>query len=314
MTVPQLHVGAGTTLGPLTLFPVWTDAPGELGISTGTRTTIEVSELASGPQVGKLTVTNRGPRPALLLEGELLEGGHQHRVSARDVILGAGESRDIETYCVEQGRWGGDTGHGRSARRAPMNVRAELHRAEPGTGQGNNRQGRIWERVSRFQGMNASSATGSLVDHLNASAARPVLTTDALPSPIEGQRGIIAGLGGQALMLEVFGTHTLFLRHYRQLVEAAVMDIQLLGRSLPHTATPGQAARDLAARVMSATLPPFGQDRVTVRNHGTLSSQPLLFQTPDQALSGVSIVLPKRGPVIAHLSAWNTRHPVMAGA
>lgn len=75
MKVPQLHVGAGTSLGPLSIFPVWTSDPGSLGISTGTHAKVAVTELASGAQVSRLTVTNNGPHPALLLEGELLEGG-----------------------------------------------------------------------------------------------------------------------------------------------------------------------------------------------------------------------------------------------
>src|SRR5689334_753845 len=98
MKVQQLHVGAGTALGPLTVFPVWTEGAGGLGISTGTHADVAVTELASGAQVPRLTVTNNGPRPALLLEGELLEGGQQHRTCARDVVLGPGETRDIDTY------------------------------------------------------------------------------------------------------------------------------------------------------------------------------------------------------------------------
>lgn len=101
MKAQQLHVGVGTALGPLTIFPVWTGGAGELGISTGTHADVAVTELAGGPQVAKLTVTNNGARAALLLEGELLEGGQQHRTCARDVLLGPGETRDIDTYCVE---------------------------------------------------------------------------------------------------------------------------------------------------------------------------------------------------------------------
>ena len=127
MKVPQLHVGAGSRLGPLSIFPVWTSGSGSLGISTGTHADVAVTELASGAQVARLTVTNNGPHPALLLEGELLEGGQQHRTCARDVVLGPGETRDIDTFCVEAGRWeAGETSHRRQARRAPLNVWSEL--------------------------------------------------------------------------------------------------------------------------------------------------------------------------------------------
>ncbi|UYY80394.1 hypothetical protein OIT41_13790 [Arthrobacter sp. YA7-1] len=307
MTIPQLHIGAGTQLGSLTLFPVWTNASGQLGISTGTGSHLEVTELASGPQVGKLSISNHGITPALLLEGELLEGGHQHRICARDVILGAGESREVETFCVERGRWGsGNTSHNRAARRAPLSVRAELHSPQSG-----NRQGRIWERVSRHQGVNASSPTGSLVDLLNASNSVPTSRRYELPRPLEGQRGAAFGIGGEVLMIEIFGTHSLFLRHYRQVSQAIAMDLQLL-TALPEVATPGQHVRRLATELTAMNIAPFGHDIFTIRDHGGLASEPVALQNEHRAFGGIRVARPKRAPQFAHLSVWNTEHPVMS--
>lgn len=81
MKVPQLHVGAGSRLGPLSIFPVWTSGSGSLGISTGTHADVAVTELASGAQVTRLTVTNNGPHPALLLEDEPQTSAPQPRTS-----------------------------------------------------------------------------------------------------------------------------------------------------------------------------------------------------------------------------------------
>lgn len=53
------------------------------------------------------------------------------------------------------------------------------------------------------------------------------MTADA-PAPLDGQRGVVIGLGTQPLLQEVFGTHTLFRRHYRQLVDSALLDLELL--------------------------------------------------------------------------------------
>jgi hypothetical protein len=63
MKVQQLHVGAGTALGPLTIFPVWTGGAGELGISTGTHADVAVTELASGPQVRPAHRHQQRPAP-----------------------------------------------------------------------------------------------------------------------------------------------------------------------------------------------------------------------------------------------------------
>ncbi|MCG2620863.1 hypothetical protein LVY72_02920 [Arthrobacter sp. I2-34] len=295
MKIGQLHIGSGKQVGPLTLFPVWAERRGAVGLATGAAANLEVTELTSGPTVNKLTVTNKDTKPVLLLEGELLEGGHQHRVCARDVILPAGETRDVDTYCVEQGRWGGASSHGRSARRAPLNVRAELNR--PGRGAGT--QSRVWERVSRFEGLNTRSSTGSLVDHLDA-GTRPGVGLKSLPRPIDGQRGVVIAFGGQALMLELFGRPDLFAAHYRSLVEAAWLDIQLNAGSMRPVPTKAQSARDLAVRVMELDLPQLTENFEA--NLGPVT------------VNGVC-ASPKLGmlPGVAHLGAWDTRHPMMAG-
>ncbi|QCB98563.1 hypothetical protein E5206_17980 [Arthrobacter sp. PAMC25564] len=316
MKVPQLHVGAGSRLGPLSIFPVWTSGSGSLGISTGKHADVAVTELASGAQVARLTVTNNGPHPALLLEGELLEGGQQHRTCARDVVLGPGETRDIDTFCVEAGRWeAGETSHRRQARRAPLNVRSELANGLNGE-RGGNRQGRIWERVSRFDAARGASATSSLLDHLdqfNKGSRNRFDAADA-PAALEGQRGVVIGLGQQPLLLEVFGTHTLFRRHYRQLIESALLDLELLPpQALGSGPMPGQRARDFAARIQALDFGTFdgGPAAVEVRNHGALRSRNVSRAAGTVSAAGIAVELPTRRPQLAHLTGWNTQHPLM---
>ncbi|MDQ0076805.1 ARPP-1 family domain-containing protein [Arthrobacter oryzae] len=318
MKVPQLHVGAGSRLGPLSIFPVWTSGSGSLGISTGTHADVAVTELASGAQVARLTVTNNGTHPALLLEGELLEGGQQHRTCARDVVLGPGETRDIDTFCVEAGRWeAGQTTHRRQARRAPLNVWSELANG-PGGQRGGNRQGRIWERVGRFDNARGASVTSSLLDHMDRfkddKEERNRYSAAEAPQPLEGQRGVVIGLGQQPLLLEVFGTSTLFLRHYRQLIEAALLDLELLPpQALASGPMPGQRARDLAAHVQAMDFGTFddGTAAVEVRDHGALRSRNIARAAGAVTASGIAVALPQRRPQLAHLTGWNTQHPLM---
>ncbi|MGP0223585.1 ARPP-1 family domain-containing protein [Paenarthrobacter sp. NCHU4564] len=311
MKVPQLHVGAGTALGPLSIFPIWSAARGELGISTGTHANVAVNELPSGAQVGKLVVTNNGPRPALLLEGELLEGGQQHRTCAQDVVLGSGETRTIETYCVEAGRWqAGKKSHHRLARRAPLNVRAELT-SRVGIADASDRQSRIWNRVSRFDAARGASATSSLVEHLERPVSPRFEATAA--APMEGQRGVLIGLGTQPLLLEMFGTHTMFLRHYRQLVDSALLDLELLPAQVLNSGSlSGQRARDFAALAQEPTMGTFdGGPLASTRNHGSLRSRPLKVLRGALEGAGTAVEIPGRQPEVAHLTLWNTQHPFM---
>ncbi|MDQ4489042.1 hypothetical protein RBS60_02380 [Sinomonas sp. ASV486] len=255
MQFPQLHVGIGRPLGPFTIFPVWPETPGSLGLSTGAHAKLQVTELAGGPQVNRLAVRNAGPKAALLVEGELLEGGHQHRVAAESLVLAPGEQADVPAFCVEQGRWGGpSTQHGRRARRAPLHVRAELAGLSglaESTGDGLRPlrpadQGRVWQRVDRFSG--GVSATGSLVEAFDGfDSASPRSTTEG-PAPLEGQRGVVVGVAGRALTLELFGTSALFARHWEQFADSLRFEARHLPSHIGRPTT-GQTARDFAASV-----------------------------------------------------------------
>ena len=102
--LPRLDVGSGRQRGALTLFPVWIDEPSVRGLEWST-TGLDVGELPTGASVGRLVVGNPTPRPAVLLEGDLLVGGMQHRMAASSTLLPARESMAVDVLCVEHGRW-----------------------------------------------------------------------------------------------------------------------------------------------------------------------------------------------------------------
>src|SRR3954470_7842480 len=116
LSPPRLHVGQGTTRGPLTVFPVWTDAPSfGPALLTGDDAPVDVAERSGSPAVDQLVVTNRGDRPVLLLAGELLEGGMQHRALTVTTLLAPNRPTVLPVVCVEQGRWHGGGSHHRSS-------------------------------------------------------------------------------------------------------------------------------------------------------------------------------------------------------
>jgi hypothetical protein len=71
---------------------------------------VEITELGDG-DVNALRVANKGNRPLLLLGGDLLLGGKQDRIVARDTIVHPGKTVNVDVYCVEQGRWEGASRH-----------------------------------------------------------------------------------------------------------------------------------------------------------------------------------------------------------
>jgi hypothetical protein len=59
-----------------------------------------------GDQVNMLVLVNNSKRPLLLLAGEIVTGGKQDRVIAKDRIVPAsGDPIDLSVFCIEHGRW-----------------------------------------------------------------------------------------------------------------------------------------------------------------------------------------------------------------
>jgi hypothetical protein len=59
-----------------------------------------------GDQVNTLVLVNNSSKPLLLLAGEIVTGGKQDRVIAKDRIVPAGaDPIDLGVFCIEPGRW-----------------------------------------------------------------------------------------------------------------------------------------------------------------------------------------------------------------
>lgn len=225
----------------------------------------------------------------MLLEGELLEGGWQHRVVVQDLVLAPRSSRVVDVACVEQGRWSGATGQGRRARRASARVRSAFRQDE------GIRQGAVWSRVGDYGAVLAPSPTGSLLDHLDRVADAPGHRGVV---PLPGQRGVILGVGGQPLLLELFGSTTALAAHLPSMLAAARLDAALV----PPThvgAVPGRRARRMVAHLQGLPLgadPAHGGDGVALGG-----------DTSHATLSGVAMSTGE----LAHLSVLNTHHPLL---
>jgi len=287
--VPQVHVGCGVYTSGVTVFPVWTAARGTTGVDTGVTARVSVAERAGAPVVGELIVTNEGARPVLLLEGELLEGGWQHRTLVHDLLLAPGSSRVVEVACVEHGRWSGSSVHGHRARRASPRVRSVLCQGE------DSRQGAVWARVAGYEAVLAPSPTGSLLDHLDEFADGPA---HAGVKPLPGQRGVILGVGGQPLLMEIFGSTQALATHLPPLLAALCLDAALVAAAdIEHV--PSRRARRMARHLTGLPL----RHGVGHAGDGT----PLLAHTSHAALSGVAMPT----GALAHLSVLNTHHPLL---
>ena len=289
-TLPRLHVGAGTTVGALTTFPLWVEAPSVRGLHwSGNQLTI--AEIAGSPSVGELTVTNRSSRPAVLLEGDLVEGGLQHRMVAASGVVAGGTTGMLAARCIEQGRWNGQHDHQATRRRAPYSVYA-AERDHVGAAA----QGDVWRRIDRFEQRLGRTPSASMIDHL---ARRPA---PQLPL-IEGQRGVIIGIGGRVVAAEIFGRSHGLASRWAGIVGAAWLDA--LGA--PTVPTPAEQSRDLVRQLGPVDLRPVSGAGLGHRVSAELGPLAVRGLTLDSVAGGSQTSL-------VHLSAINLSHPYVLAA
>lgn len=283
--IPTVHVGQGRRAGALTVFPVWMEGGGAHGLEWRPDR-LGITELAVGTSVSQLHATVRSVRPLVALEGDLLEGGMQDRMVATSVLLAPGSTGILEARCVERGRWSG-TGHhtARGHKTSPTVRAAGLDR------QGVADQGAAWERIDNFERQFGGTATHTLTRHLDQ------VDPSGIPL-IDGQRGVILGIGGRVIGAEMFGSPRGLAARWDGILAAAALD----ARSAPPVPTTGQRARDFAAQVERMVLTVgdgAGMARRLRSTHQTL------------VLSGIGVAADPRR--VIHATVWNTAHPTLMG-
>lgn len=296
-TIPALHVGHGTHYAGLTLFPVWVDAP-RIGSLDWAPALLRIAERAEGAAVDTLEAQNLAARPLVALEGDLLEGGWQNRMLARSMVLAPRERRELPALCIEQGRWGGAADHTAGGRRASLVVRygdeaAHQHRSELDRP---DRQSRVWHRIDAIEHRLGRSETRSFTHQLDRQSIRP-------PRLIDGQRGVIIGIGGRIMGLELFCSGSGLRSRYAGIVQSAAVDARLADL----VATPAERARAFARALQGRRL------------HGGEAGERWFEVARDDdriAVNGLAARLAggadtaERG--VLHLTALDRAHPMLA--
>ncbi len=312
----RFHIGAGSTVGPLTVFPVWSEADAVPSFDAPTQNNMRVTELDE-PTVSKLHVTNTVRSGLLIPEGTILDGGRQTRVVLQDTFVRSGTGRDVEVRCVEQGRWGGGNDHSVDGR-APISVVAALRgiglsQSDAGS------QDAVWQRVHRLENHFGSRETNSLLDlmqaqGLNERADRRMVgqqnregnntrrVTSHLLNEVRriaaralpGQAGVLVGLGGEPVALEVHGNPAVFAKQIQAVLSAILLD----ANTVEWRPTHGQKARDFSEEIMYTPVDVF---------RASTSSQSFRG-VGDNA--DIRTIASARSAATLHMSVLNRQHQV----
>ena len=304
LQTPTLHLGSPTQIGPLTIFPVWTDAPEpKRPIRTAVPRGASIGEVEGGAVVERLTVDNPTGKSFLLPAGGIFEGGQQHRALLHSVVVGAETIVDVDVRCVEQGRWSGGRSQRLHRRRAPLAVRGALsgitgprsrHDGSPQRGD----QGRVWGQVSRYEEAVGRSSTSSLLDATGRTSDELLRELAGL-RPLLGQRGVLIGIGGHPALLEVFDHPKLLADEWEPILTGVAADAAFA----PVVPTTGRRARYFAHHVSNRTLRPWAQagEAVAVEHRDALA-------VIDGVVDGRTGV--PGAPI--HITALNARHALVA--
>lgn len=246
MAITQLErasIGRPITRGGVSLFPVYIHG-GSIdggGLDIAARpddVSINEQESATVPTI---TVTNPGPRPTLLVEGETVTGGQQNRVLNVSVLVPAASTIQVPVSCVEAGRWNGRSAFERGRTFAPRRVRrvknASINESVRHGDVKFSDQGAVWATIGHeLDRMHVASSTAAWHDaeamlEADESRARALEELVAI-GPLPGQCGIVLGHGSRVVAAEIFATPELLAANWEALVRAALLDtpVRLEGR------------------------------------------------------------------------------------
>jgi hypothetical protein len=115
---------------------------------------VALPQYNTSASVNQLVLINRGKRPVVLLAGELVSGGKQDRIIAKDRIVAPGsEPLPLDVFCVEHGRW--SSGLQFSAANTMVHPSVREQAAV------NQSQTEVWDSVRKGTTANVTAAPGA---------------------------------------------------------------------------------------------------------------------------------------------------------
>lgn len=184
---------------------------------------IEIIEEGDEGTVESLIVKNVGPKPILLLAGELLLGGKQDRVVAKDTIVPQDKEVVVPVYCVEPGRWSGSShkfSYGDTT--VPMRVREQAMYGA---------QQDVWDEVSSFNSVAKAESDGRTT--LQAGLENEEVQSEiaarlaSVVAELKGHKNVVGAMfliDGEVQTLELFGNAKLFEASRDSLLKGALAE------------------------------------------------------------------------------------------
>lgn len=224
---PQRYTYGNLRLVPIRMKPSFRQAIGNIGYYMSlhqamVNNDVSVTEASQSGSVNTLLVRNQSTDTLFIMSGEILQGGKQDRVVARDMLIPPGEGRvKIPVYCVEKGRWqykgsAGDARFSEYYGMANEHLRDIIdHRLD---------QNAVWEEVKKSNDRDGvQSRTDAYTDHVNNRNFRRIEQTyvDFFSSIFDDEGdviGVIAVTGNRVEGCDLFISNRLFRAEFEKLI------------------------------------------------------------------------------------------------
>jgi hypothetical protein len=312
----SLRVLPGISHGRLTIFPIVSDYSHDTsdfitldqGLKSGKVTITEGGRLQGlrrgrrprpvGDEVNRLWLVNASDRPLLLLAGEIVVGGKQDRVVAKDRIVAPdSDPIDMSVFCVEPGRWTEKTAafNAYGTQMVQPTVRGEVLARKD--------QQKVWDAVGNANRATASAAQSvevlsdtssyATVNENKAVRSKMAEISDPIERSYNGviknlrdknAIGVAVAVNGRMVWADVFASPQLLQAYWPKLIRSYVAEVV------------GQTAQNVAAdqKVAQAFVD------VLQGRHETADTEPGVYRQSEGKGNGFRVftltsLLPKTG-------------------
>ena len=232
--VPGYKVLAPITQGRLTVFPIVAagahDASGFITLDEGVRSgEVVVTEAGQLPRmirrpgtvlpqggsarVNTLVLLNNSDKPLLLLAGEIVTGGKQDRVIAKDRIVPPhSDPIDLGVFCVEPGRWTGASNEFKSmgAQMVQPSVRREAMAKKD--------QQAVWDSVRSSTNETVEVVAAAPAINTSQSSAGTVVGGNGLPAELHSTTSYAKVMSDKSVQQQVDKIAEPVLREYKSMI------------------------------------------------------------------------------------------------
>ncbi|MBX2890353.1 MAG: hypothetical protein KF734_05460 [Saprospiraceae bacterium] len=179
------------------------------------------------PRVNALTVQNKSGEPIFIMSGDVVTGGNQDRVIAQDQVVMARTVRNIEVFCVEQGRWHFNDPTATEDEKRIFAFKGYYNVASPQVREAVQRTGNqeeVWSAVAKVTSSNSAvsgTKTYAALETAQESKAKRdayIRYFDGKPEHLTNMVGMVVVCGDRVLGVDIFGHPDLFRRKFEPLL------------------------------------------------------------------------------------------------